>query len=159
MGVDTPLLLPLGPQLVNASRCPAPKQQRLTAQCRSRTQLTRSHCRHQSKSRAASICVRVSERADCARVHTASPPLPLACSSHSLSPPGLSFLTFLSGSNTSKSAQEYRSPCPVPGMKSRAVVAEKTIQQAGWYILRLRSLGCWACYCFCCCYGCCLPLC
>lgn len=49
----------------------------------------------------------------------------------------------------------------VPGMKSRAVVAEKMIQQAGWYISTLRR---WrsaarlaagsACHC-----RCCLPLC
>lgn len=30
-------------------------------------------------------------------------------------------------------------PHCLPGMKSRAVVAVKTIQQAGWYILELRS--------------------
>lgn len=113
----------------------------------------------ESKSCAASICVRVSEERVCVRASskpTSSPhmhlPLPLFLLG---SPPSPS-----SSAPTSPNRPRNRqTPSPVPGMKSRAVVAEKTIQQAGWYILKLRCLSCWACYGFCCCYRCCLPLC
>lgn len=65
-------------------------------------------------------------------------------------PPGLSSFPFLLCSNCSSRSRNREPPCWVPGMKSRAAVAEKTTQQAGWYIVGLRCLGC--------CYRGCLPL-
>ena len=81
------------------------------------------------------------------------PTSPHTRSSHySLSPPG--------SPSPSPSARNRpggaESPCWVPGMKSRAVVTEKTIQQAGWCILRLWCPRGWA-GCRCC--RCRLPLC
>lgn len=130
MGADAPFscpwdhswLMPVGPFHRNnrASQCGAGLEPSSPMPGRDR---------EQAPSRAASICVRAS---GCA-LHQ-----PQAAHTPSLpgSPPSLPF-PFAGCPSASEPAQ---TPA-VPGMKSRAAVAEKTTQQAGWHILRLRCLG------------------
>lgn len=157
-GVETPLLLPLGPQPVNASGFMS-QNGSASARCSSRTQLT--HCIAGNRANPCYKPLRACEgTSGYVCVHTASLPLSLTRISHSLSFLWALLLPSSSSAITSQNCPRNRQTAsPVPGMKSRAVVAEKKIQQAGWYILRLRCLGGRACYCFCCCYRCCLPLC
>ena len=159
LGVEAPLLRPLGHNWLKPAGTGRQETAVPHSGCSSRTQLTRPAAAGAAAGRAnpramlqAPVCAREGELSGACS--GASPPRPAHAAHTPWSPPPQTPLPLplrlLLGA-----APWSRRPCRVPGMKSRAVVTEKTIQQAGWCILRLRGPRGWAGCCRC---RCRLPL-